>query len=199
MNARRIILASRSPRRRALLEEAGWEVAVRVGPVDDGVLSPERTGPAEWTTALAWLKARSARDCAHGEGGDMADWPIVAGDTVCEQESQLIGQPRDADAARAMIQSFQAASHQVWTGLCLLVPGQPRRIGADSARVWLGALSDAELDAYIDGGQWQGKAGGYNLSERVDAGWPIRYEGHASTIMGLPLPLLERLLQGECV
>jgi septum formation protein len=197
MTSRRIILASRSPRRRALLEDAGWEVQVRVGRVDDGDLSPQGCGPAEWTTALAWLKARAAGDRARAEGGELAMLPIIAGDTVCEQDGALIGQPLDASEAAAMIRSFRDGSHRVWTGLCLLLPGQDRRIGAESAEVRLGPVPDAEVEAYVASGQWQGKAGAYNLGERLEAGWPIRYEGHASTIMGLPLPLLERLLKGE--
>ncbi|MDP6986534.1 MAG: Maf family protein [Phycisphaerales bacterium] len=193
----RIILASRSPRRRALLEEAGWEVEVLVGQVDDGELSPEQTGPSEWTTALAWLKASAAGELARELGGALSTLPIIAGDTVCQQDGHLIGQPMDDEDAAAMIRGLQGRSHRVWTGLCLLLPGEDRRIGVESADVWLGPVSAADIDAYIASGAWQGKAGGYNLSDRLAAGWPIRYEGHPSTIMGLPLHLLERLLKGE--
>lgn len=177
-----------------LLEEAGWEVEVLVGRVDDGELSPERNTAANWTTAMAWLKARAIAGMIEG---DLVDLPILAGDTVCEQEGQLIGQPSDEVEAAAMLRSFRDASHRVWTGLCLLMPGQERRIGAESAEVHVGDLSETDIDAYVAAGTWRGKAGGYNLSDRIEAGWPIRYEGHPSTIMGLSLPLLERLLKGE--
>ena len=59
MSDRRIVLASRSPRRRALLEGAGWRVDVRVPVIDDGDLEPQHSTASEWTTALAWLKARA--------------------------------------------------------------------------------------------------------------------------------------------
>ncbi|MDP6478746.1 MAG: Maf family protein [Phycisphaerales bacterium] len=197
MTSPRIILASRSPRRRMLLEEAGWEVEVLLGQVDDGALSPEQTGPAEWTTALAWLKARAARDVTDLKGSGLEELPIIAGDTVCEHDGVLIGQPGDAAEATDMIYGFRSGSHRVWTGLCLLLPGEDRRIGVEFAEVWLGDVSDADIEVYVASEAWRGKAGGYNLRDRIDADWPIRYEGHPSTIMGLPLPLLERLLKGE--
>lgn len=67
----------------------------------------------------------------------------------------------------------------------------------DSTIVSMGMPSDSELGAYLDSGSWKGKAGGYNLSERIDAGWPIEFEGDPTTVMGLPMrrliPLLEEL------
>jgi predicted house-cleaning NTP pyrophosphatase (Maf/HAM1 superfamily) len=63
--------------------------------------------------------------------------------------------------------------------------------------VTLGDVSDAEIDQYVGSGAWKGKAGGYNLSDRIEAGWPIRYSGESSTIMGMPMPLLERLMKDD--
>lgn len=195
MSDRRIVLASRSPRRRVLLEEAGWQVEVRVPYIDDGDLTPEHSSASEWTTALAWLKARAVHDLVLAEGGQLTQWPIVAGDTVCEHGGELLGQPADANSAAEMIRGLRSAAHRVWTGLCVLRPGEQRRIGAVHADVTLGNLSDAEIDQYVGEGAWKGKAGGYNLSDRIAAGWPIRYTGEASTIMGMPLPLLDRLMK----
>jgi septum formation protein len=189
-----MVLASKSPRRLELLESAGWQVEVRLAAIDDGDLAAGHVNAANWTTALAWLKARAVRDLLLELQDPVASWPIVAGDTVCEHEGHLIGQPRDAADADAMVRRMECATHRVWTGLCVLIPNEPRRIGVDHAVVRVGQLSSSDIDAYIASGIWQGKAGGYNLSERLKAGWPITYEGHDSTIMGMPLPLLERLL-----
>ena len=187
-----IVLASRSPRRAALLSEAGWDVRVHTAPVDDGELHEGPVSPADWTMALAWLKARAVQDSLRGS--EAAAWPIVGGDTVCEHEGVMLGQPADETDAAGMIRGMRGASHTVWTGVCVLLPGQPRRMGVDSAHVHVGELSDEAVDAYVASGAWRGKAGGYNLSDRIDAGWPITYEGLASTIMGMPVPLLRRLL-----
>ena len=194
MSNRHIVLASRSPRRRELLESAGWEVAVRVADIDDSDLDPRNTDAASWTTALAWLKASAVREMLTASGDPVAIWPIVAGDTVCEVNGEIVGQPSDVDAATTMVRAMADASHQVWTGLCVLVPGASRRIGVDHAIVRIGPLSTSDIDEYIATGAWRGKAGGYNLSERLEAGWPITFDGHDSTIMGMPLPLLDRLL-----
>ncbi len=194
MSNRHIVLASRSPRRRELLESAGWEVAVRVADIDDSDLDPRNTDAASWTTALAWLKASAVREMLTASGDPVAYWPIVAGDTVCEHDGELVGQPLDVAAATTMVRAMADASHQVWTGLCVLVPGVSRRIGVDHAIVRIGPLSTRDIDEYIATGAWRGKAGGYNLSERLEAGWPITFDGHDSTIMGMPLPLLDRLL-----
>ena len=194
MSKRHIVLASRSPRRRELLESAGWEVAVRVADIDDSDLDPRNTDAASWTTALAWLKASAVREMLTASGDPVAFWPIVAGDTVCEHDGELVGQPSDAGAATTMVQAMADAAHRVWTGLCVLVPGECRRIGVDHAIVRIGPLSTRDIDDYIATGAWRGKAGGYNLSERLEAGWPITFDGHDSTIMGMPLPLLDRLL-----
>ena len=73
-----------------------------------------------------------------------------------------------------------------------------RLLFADTARVRVGALPDALLEEYLASGLWRGKAGAYNLTERVEAGWPLEWDGDPGTIVGLPIerlrPLLERLL-----
>ena len=177
-----------------MLESAGWEVAVRVADIDDSDLDPRNTDAASWTTALAWLKASAVREMLTASGDPVAFWPIVAGDTVCEHDGELVGQPSDVGAATTMVRAMADAAHRVWTGLCVLVPGVSRRIGVDHAIVRIGPLSTRDIDEYIATGAWRGKAGGYNLSERLEAGWPITFDGHDSTIMGMPLPLLDRLL-----
>ena len=70
-----------------------------------------------------------------------------------------------------------------------------RHLFAESARVTFGALGNAEIDRYVSSGAWRGKAGGYNLSERLAAGWPITYRGDATTIMGLPMRALRERLR----
>ena len=67
----------------------------------------------------------------------------------------------------------------------------------DSTLLRMGTPSDEDIEAYLASGSWEGKAGGYNLSERIEAGWPIEFEGDPTTVMGLPMqrlvPLLEEL------
>ena len=191
MNERRIVLASRSLRRRQLLEAAGWIVDCRPAPIDDGTLNPGGSGPARWTEALAWLKAKAVIELPQTTADDL----LLAADTVCAVDHVMLGQPEDCNHARSMLQSMRERSHAVWTGMCVVPPGGERRIGSAMATVHLGDLSDTDIETYLDTDAWQGKAGAYNLSDRIDAGWPVTCDGDQDTVMGLSLTLLEQLLQ----
>lgn len=94
-----------------------------------------------------------------------------------------------------MLKALQNGSHEVVTGVALVWPDSARReIFVDTAVVHVGTIGDVEIENYIKDGGWQGKAGAYNLSERIEAGWPITYEGDPSTVMGLPMKALLRRL-----
>jgi septum formation protein len=111
---------------------------------------------------------------------------------------RILGKPCDAADARDMLRAFRNASHETLTGVCLLdlVSGDLETL-VDSARVTLGRISDDEIEDYVRSGQWKGKAGGYNLIERQQAGWPIECEGDPTTVMGLPMKRLKTLLHND--
>lgn len=184
----RLVLASRSPRRRLLLTDAGIDHDVVDTGIDDADLEPGDVSPAEWAASLAYLKARAG--AALGGG---ADRPVLGADTVCVKDGGMIGQPVDAADARRILQLFEDGEHDVITGVAL-VSRTRRELRADRARVHVGRIGQERLEEYVAGGGWRGKAGAYNLSERLEAGWPIRYEGDPTTVMGLPMRLLETLL-----
>jgi len=194
---RRLLLASQSPRRRSLLADAGVGHDAAHPGVDDGVLAPGAVTPTAWVAALAYLKARAGlagleRSTPDGERPTV----VLGADTVCVVQGRLIGQPRDGAEAEATLRSLIAHSaggrgHEVLTGVALLCAetGQ-RELFVDRAEVRFGDPGEDELRAYLESGQWAGKAGAYNLAERLDAGWPIEYDGDPTTIMGLPMSRL---------
>lgn len=192
MRGRPIILASRSPRRRMLLEEAGIQIDAQIANIDDGLLDPQGTAAANWTMALAYLKASHA--LMHVAHSELAEALVIGGDTVCEHDGVIMGQPSSASHARQMLLTMRTTQHRVWSGLCLLWSGG-RRLVVEHADVHLGSLSDKAIEAYVQTGAWRGKAGGYNLSDRLEDGWPIQIHGAASTIMGLPMLQLGRLIK----
>lgn len=187
------MLASRSPRRRELLGRAGVEhEAIETG-VDDGVLERGGVSPEVWVAALAYLKAMAGLSAA--SAGSL----VLGADTVCEVDGRLLGQPADEAEALAMLRAMSDREHGVLTGVALVWDegGATRRdVFVDRARVRVGALSEASLAEYVASGLWRGKAGAYNLSERLEAGWPIEYAGDAGTIMGLPMERLAARLRG---
>ncbi|MCA9295063.1 MAG: Maf family protein, partial [Phycisphaerales bacterium] len=91
MSAEPIWLASTSPRRRLLLEEAGIRFEVKAPSIDDGLLDPRGVDPRAWVMALAWLKARDVarRLCAEGVRNGL----VLAADTVCAHAGDILGQP----------------------------------------------------------------------------------------------------------
>ncbi|MBT4583552.1 MAG: hypothetical protein HOC93_00545 [Phycisphaerae bacterium] len=181
-----LILASTSPRRRELLLEAGIS-SIAVSPtIDDSVFSCGKMLPKEWVTTLAVLKARSVTTQSCKERGT-----VLAADTVCVVDGEVLGQPRDANEARAMIESVLNRDHDVHTGWCLkTMDGLHSVHGCETTVVSIGLISNENIDTYIQSGMWLGKAGGYNLSERLVAGWPLSWQGDPTSVMGLPMERL---------
>jgi septum formation protein len=199
MHGPKLILASSSPRRRQLLKEAGYEfdVVVPNADVECGLCSDQ--GPAELVADLACRKAAAVRrqlprqgDKERGRQGDNTA-VIVAADTVAECGGLILGKPQDEEDARRMLQQLRGRQHRVLTGLCVwpLAQSEPLvRVAATTLR--MEPLSDAEIDAYLAGGQWVGKAGGFGYQDRL--GWIHVEEGSETNVVGLPMELLAEML-----
>ena len=203
MNAAELVLASRSPRRARLLRDAGYRFRQIEPPFDDPA-HPEPRSPAEAGALAAELADRKARSLLKSKdlSRETAACVVLAADTICVRgDGALIGQPASAEQARRMIRDFADAAHQVVTGVAIAArhaheeseeDGTERFF--DTAVVSLGHLADDEIERYVDSGRWRGKAGGYNLFERRDAGWPLTVEGDPTTVVGLPMNLLREPL-----
>jgi septum formation protein len=194
MSGRPLVLASASPRRRELLEAAGFRPRTVAADLEDDAVRVRFLLPAALVEALAAFKAaRVAR--LLGEAGE-PEAVVLAADTLCFDADRPVGKPRDAAEAAAFLRSWRGRPHRTVTGVCVLADGR-RTLFADSATVEVGDLEDAEIDRYVASGAWKGKAGGYNLAERLGAGWPIRCDGDPTSVMGLPMlrvgPLLHSL------
>jgi septum formation protein len=186
----KLFLASRSPRRREMLREAGYAFGFEHPGIEDSELVPGGVGARAWVASLAYLKAR-----AGAERAGSAE-VVLGADTACVMDGKLIGTPRDAEEAAGMIRAFENREHEVVSGIALVDPKTGRRmLGTESARVWVGMIGAPRIAEYVASRAWEGKAGAYNLSERLAAGWPIRYEGDPSTIMGLPMTRLDAMLR----
>ena len=180
-----LVLVSASPRRAALLAAASIDYQVCSPGVDDGCLQAGSMDAGDWVRVLAVMKARSVAAISRGT--------LLGADTVCTMDGVLIGQPANADDAAAMLRSLCGRVHAVLTGWCLRTAnGRATRSGCEVATVRVGDLDDQEIDAYVAGGAWRGKAGAYNLAERLEAGWPLACEGDPTSVMGLPM---ERLVE----
>ena len=187
----RLILASRSPRRRELLTEAGYkfEVIVPEEDVECGVCS-ER-GPAGLVTELALRKAAAVREMLQRQGDQAAI--IVAADTVAECAGFVLGKPPDEEAARAMLRQLRGREHRVLTGLCIWPLDKPEPlVQVAVTELRMDDLSDAEIEAYVVSDHWEGKAGGFGYQYRL--GWVHVESGSESNVVGLPMELLAEML-----
>ena len=182
-----LILASTSPRRRQLLSEYGFEHAAMKPPIDDGELQRGRVGAVGWVASLAWLKARSVWDRL--DGAQARSSAVLAADTVVHRDGEILGQPRDEDDARRIVSTLTDGTHHVLTGVCVHAHGE-RIWFVDRSEVTVGEVTAEQIERYLQTGGWAGKAGAYNLHERIADGWPIEYRGDDTSIMGLPMQRL---------
>jgi septum formation protein len=183
-----LILASGSPRRRELLQEAGYEFTV-VAPAMDvecGVCS--ESGPAGLVAELAYRKASAVRQ----QLGDSSKHIIVGADTLAECDGFILGKPRDDAMARAMLTQLSGRDHRVLTGVCIIPPAGEPLIRVAVSKLRMDRLTDAQLDEYLDSGQWEGKAGSFGYQDRL--GWVHIVEGSESNVVGLPMELLSEML-----
>ncbi|QQS08844.1 MAG: Maf family protein [Phycisphaerales bacterium] len=174
-----------------MLTKAGIEHIAEHPGLDDAELAPTTRGVEAYVASLAFLKAAAGAVLPQSAGVDV----VLGADTACEQNGTIIGTPTNEDEAYHMIRSLSGREHRVLSGVALVGTWDGRRvIFVDEARVSLGRLSEDEIRTYVASGEWRGKAGGYNLSERLAAGWPIEHSGDPTTIMGLPMRRLVPLL-----
>jgi len=182
----KLILASRSPRRRELLTEAGYEFEIVVPDqaAECGVCSRET--PEK-------LVARLARQKAANVVPKISQGVVLGCDTVAECEGQILGKPANEEHARQMLQMLSGRDHRVHSGLCLWnVPdGIPAiRVAVTSLR--MDRLSAAEIEDYLAGGLWEGKAGAFGYQDRL--GWVHVVAGSETNVVGLPMELLAEML-----
>ena len=196
MRRPRLFLASRSPRRRELLAEYGYDFGFEHPGIEDSDLQPGQVSAAQWVASLAHLKAQAGREVLSQQASFEPSVDFVLGaDTACLKDGQLIGTPRNATEAEQIIRTLMNGEHEVFTGVALVRRRDGKRwVFADRARVRVGSLTDDQIAMYIASGQWQGKAGAYNLRERMVAGWPLTFVGDETTVMGLPMKALQREL-----
>jgi len=169
-----ILLASRSPQRRAILEQLGIPFTVVAPSYDERGHDP---------VELAAGKARSIN------GGER---PVLGVDTEVVVDGGGLGKPADAGEAEAMLERLAGRTHEVVSGLCLRTPAW-EELHSETTRVTFRPLTARDLAHYVGSGEWEGRAGGYAI-QRLGASLVERIEGDYLNVVGLPAALLVRLL-----
>jgi septum formation protein len=178
-----ILLASRSPQRRAILEQLGIPFEVVEPRYDEH--TPPRGDAVEVVRTHAREKARSVADGA-------GDRPVLGIDSEVVLGGRIFGKPHDASDAEQMLETLSGRTHLVVSGLCLISPGW-EVVEHESTRVTFRALTPRDLATYVATSEWEGRAGAYAIQGR-GAALVRRIEGDYLNVVGLPAALLVRLL-----
>ena len=169
-----LILASASPRRRDLLQAAGFRPQIHVPEVDE---TPGETETArELVERLAIEKAKSVKS---------EEAVIIAGDTVVQRDGEILGKPSSPADALRMLESLSGRSHQIVGGWCVR-KGRRLSHGVEVCEVQFRTLESAEISAYVVGGEPMDKAGAYAI-QGGGGGFVKSFRGYWSNAIGLPL------------
>ncbi len=181
-----MILASRSPRRQVLLRYLVDTFAVDAVPVSE--TAPRALPIPEALQVIARKKALAA---SHEHPDDM----VLAADTVIARDGRLIGKARDEMAERITLADLSGHEHQAVTGVALAWRGDVVDADACTTTLRMARMDRTTVDAYIESGQWEGKAGGYGIQDALMAPHVTIVEGPWSNVVGLPLATTARLLR----
>ena len=185
--AQRLILASASPRRRELLAQVG--------------ITPDQIDPADIdeTAGKDELPGPLARRLAEAKADHVAARHpqafVLAADTVVGVGRRIVGKPDDGDAARGYLKLLSGRRHRVYGGICAIASDGRRARRLIATRVRFKRLTEAEIDAYLATGEWQGKAGSYAIQGHAAAFVPA-INGSYTNVVGLDVAAAAAMLGG---
>ena len=185
---KKLILASSSPRRKDLLNLLGLEYEI-IKPEDHVEENSEFNGSSiSYVEDTAYLKARHVAD-------KIKDAIVIGADTIVVIDNQILGKPADEQEAQQMLQTLSDRWHEVFTGVAIVDSSDNRFVKANEiSRVKFKKFTDAQIKSYIKTREPMDKAGSYAL-QGIGAIFVEKIEGCYTNIIGLPLPLLDNLLQ----
>lgn len=182
-----LILASRSPRRAEILDEAGIEFNVVAVDVDEDSML---TGSAPLTDAVQRLALEKARTAAESIPGEF----VLGADTIVVLDGQILGKPGSPDNAVAVLRRLSGRTHDVITGVAVVGPGGESQTDFVSTSVLFRELDDDEITGYVATGSPLDKAGGYGIQDGPFA--PVEsYDGCYLNVVGLPMCATSELLE----
>lgn len=181
-----LVLASGSPQRRALLERLGVPFTVRVSGADELEQGPDAAAVA---VENALRKARAALRLGAAEA-------VLGCDTIVVLDGVIYGKPADEAAARATIAALGGRTHEVISGVALLLGGEgeaEERTALARSRVSFRELDEQLIDWYAATGEWRGRSGGYAIQGATGARLALNVEGEEENVVGLPLRAVREL------
>ena len=185
----KLVLASGSPRRAEILASVGWPFEKIVAGIDESIHNNET--PQEYVKRLAEGKAREAAK-------KVLNGLILGADTTVVIDEHILGQPKDENDAKRMLQLLSGKWHEVLTGVALLnVENNIAIIDCETTRVRFAGLSNEEIDWYVHSGEPMGKAGAYGIQGKASL-FIETIEGDYFNVVGLPIRLVYEMCDQVC-
>ncbi len=190
----KFVLASGSPRRLALINQAGIEPdALKPCDLDE---TPKRGEiPRAYANRLAKEKAQAAL-ASISLDEELKGAFILAADTVVAVGRRILPKAELLDEAAQCLRLLSGRNHRVYTSICLVTPRQSFRQRIVESRVRFKRLSEEDIEAYLASGEWRGKAGGY-AAQGIAGTFIVKLVGSYTNVVGLPLYETMALLGGE--
>lgn len=182
-------LASSSPNRLELLEK-DCGIKVSAWPQNAEETKDGHTQPSSIVSHIALIKLVSFMNSRDFDPLTLS----LALDTMVSFRDEILGKPEDRNEARRMLSEFSGQMQEVVTGWALFTPARGILSGCSTSRVFFSRLSEAQIESYLDSGEWTGAAGGYRIQK---TGYTLidRIEGSWSNVIGLPLEDITKVLR----
>jgi len=182
------ILASASPRRKQLLEKAGYLFKVIPSNVDESGYSASGKTPEQFAIELAYAKAADIAE-------KHPDMLVLGADTIVDLDGTIIGKPANAKDAERITRELFSRPHKVITAVSFIrLKDNINITQADTTIVYPRQLTNEQVAEHIKSNNWQGKAGAYGIQESGDE-FVEKIDGSFTNVMGLPMELVEKMLE----
>lgn len=194
VNDAKLILASGSPRRVELLDQIGIKPD-RLMPMD----IDETPGKSEHPKSLARRLAQEKAKAAYAQIKSEPQWKgsfILASDTVVSVGRRILPKAESIEDANHSMHLLSGRNHRVYSGVCIITPNGAVRQKVTETRLRFKRISSAEVQSYLDSGEWRGKAGAYAI-QGIAGSFVVKLVGSYTNVVGLPLYETSNLLTGE--
>lgn len=186
----KVILASKSPRRKELMDLLGIDYEIIVSNADETL--EEGMSFEEQSKRLGYIKAKAVFDETSG------DRIVIGSDTMVMKDGKLYGKPKDREDAIRMLNELKNDKHQVFTSLAILVQKGDKYeeyIDCDTTDVYFSDILEIEIERWVDSGEAYDKAGAYGIQSSKFAVFIDKIDGNYSTVVGLPINKVYNILK----
>lgn len=182
----KIILASKSPRRKELLSQVGYTYECVVSEKEENT---DAVQPSDVVKELSQQKAEDVCAKIEKEGQMEEDCLVIGADTIVAKDSEIFGKPRDTEDAKRMLSALQGREHSVWTGVTLIYlrdGKKKKKVFAEETKVHMYSMSEQEIEEYIRTKEPEDKAGAYAI-QGYAAKFIKKIDGDYNNVVGLPV------------